>query len=273
MGSFSNELEKKLLEHVFDDTYIAPDTYIGLSTADITDDASGNSEPGGGNYARKQVLVAGWNSAANRTTTNNGIITFNEASAAWGTITHWGIWNHLSDISSENLLAHGALTSSQIIANGNTASIADKSVTISFNVSGASDYLANTFLDYIFKDGAFATPNASIYIALLKNKPTDAGTGTTIADNDFEPSTLNNYYRILNTSWTHGGSLNHMENQNVINFNNPSGSWGEITHTCQVDATASGGNILFHGRVGIAQTPDQGSTVSFAASSYDITVT
>lgn len=270
MGSFSNELENKMLDHIFNGTYTAPDTYIGLSTADVLDDASGNAEPAGGAYARKQILPAGWNNAALRAIDNNGVITFDQATASWGSITHFGIWNHLSNTASANLLAHGALTNPQTVNNGNTASIADQNVTISFNVSGASDYLANTFLDYVFKDGAFSTPNASVYIALLTAKPGDDGTGSTINTN--EPAAGDNYYRILHTDWT-AANAGHLENKSTINFNNPSGSWGEITHTCQVDATASAGNVLFHGRVDVAQTPTLGSTVSFAASAYDITVT
>ena len=266
MGSFSNELEKQLLIHVFQDTYTAPDTYIGLSTADITDDASGNAEPAGGSYARQQIQTTGWNSAASRAITNNGVITFPQATGDWGTITHWGIWNHVSDTAEANLLAHGALSNSQVVVNGNTASIPDEGITISFQTSGSSDYLANTFLDYVFQGQAFATPNAAIYIALMTANPTDSGTGATIT----EPAG-NNYERKLHTAWTQGGSYDHMENQSTINFKNPSGSWGEITHTCQVDAS-SNGNMLFWGRVGSAQTPDQGSTVSFAASAYDVTV-
>lgn len=272
MGSFSNTLENKLLDHVFNETYTAPDTYISLSTADILDDASGNAEPAGGNYAREQILPAGWNNASSRAITNNGVITFNQTSDSWGTITHFGIWIHLSNALEADLLAHGELTNSQSVANGNTPSIADEAITISFNTSGASDYLANTFLDYVFKDGAFATPNASIHVALLKEKPTDAGTGTTNRTNDLEPHAGDNYYRMPQTDWS-GAATGHLENSSTINFNNPSGSWGEITHTCQVDNAASAGNILFHGRVGIAQTPDQGSTVSFASNAYDITVT
>ena len=34
-GAFSNELENKMLDHIFNGTYTAPDTYIGLSTSNI----------------------------------------------------------------------------------------------------------------------------------------------------------------------------------------------------------------------------------------------
>ena len=266
LGSFSNELENKLLDHIFNGTYSAPDTYIGLSTAAILDDASGNAEPAGGSYARKQILPAAWNNAASRAIQNNGAITFPQATASWGTLTHWGIWNHVSDEAEVNLLVHGELPAPQIINSGNVFSVIDEGLTISFNPSGASDYLANTFLDYVFKDEAFATPNATIHVALLTANPTDAGTGSTIT----EPG--DTYNRILHTDWTYGGTTDHIENASSIDFDNPAGSWGEITHTCQVDAV-SNGNMLFYGRVGVAQTPDLGSTVSFAASAYDITVT
>jgi hypothetical protein len=57
MGSFSNYLENELLDHVFGAAaYSAPATlYVGLSTADPTDDDSGLAEPSGNGYARVAV--------------------------------------------------------------------------------------------------------------------------------------------------------------------------------------------------------------------------
>ena len=97
-GSLSNTIENELIDHVFNAGYTAPGTvYISLSTADILDDASGNAEPGAGAYARVAVNTTGWTTAASRAINNNATITFPKATASWGTITHYGIWNHATN--------------------------------------------------------------------------------------------------------------------------------------------------------------------------------
>lgn len=95
--SWSNTAELKILDHVFKGTALAQPTNItiGLSTADPTDNGSALAEPSGGSYARQ--TQNSWNAAATNGSgqgevTNNGDITFPEATANWGTITHVAIF-------------------------------------------------------------------------------------------------------------------------------------------------------------------------------------
>jgi len=119
MGSFGNYLENEILDHIFGKgSYTPPTIYVALSTADPLDDASGLSEPSGGSYARKSTAAADWNTAASGAIDNANDITFAQATASWGTITHFAL---MDAVSGGNLLAHGQLTASKAIGNGDTA--------------------------------------------------------------------------------------------------------------------------------------------------------
>jgi hypothetical protein len=124
-GSLSNFLELEILDQLFGGaSYTFPATlYFGLSTADPTEDASGNAEPGGGSYARKSVTANQTNfPAASSGSIDNGVaIEFATATASWGTITHGTIWDAATV---GNMLAHWDLTASKTVDNGDTVSYA-----------------------------------------------------------------------------------------------------------------------------------------------------
>ena len=129
MGNFSNYLANELLDHIFKvGDYTAPtNIYIALSTADPGDDGSTISEPSGNNYARKVHNT--WDTAASRATENTGAIEFNEATGSWGTITHVAAFDSLTG---GNMLAHGALSASKAIDNGDILRFADGELDVSF---------------------------------------------------------------------------------------------------------------------------------------------
>lgn len=125
MGSLSNYLELEILDHICKTgAYTAPtNIYIGLSTADPTEDGSGIAEPSTGSYAR--VACNAWNVAASGATANTNAITFPTSSAAWSggsNLTHF----FASDASSGgNMLWYGALgTAFAVGAAGVTPSFA-----------------------------------------------------------------------------------------------------------------------------------------------------
>jgi hypothetical protein len=112
VSAFSNYLENKVLLHVFGGTsYTAPTTlYLALYTSDPGDGNTG-TECSGTSYARQTITF----SVVNDTASNNAAVEFPVAGSSWGTITHVGI---LDQLTSGNLLAHGALTASKAIASG-----------------------------------------------------------------------------------------------------------------------------------------------------------
>jgi hypothetical protein len=113
MGSFADFWEDKILDHLFGKgSYTPPTIYIGLSTADPADDASGLAEPVGNGYARVATTGATWEVASGGATQNAAAITFAVATGSWGTISHFALFDALTE---GNMLAHEALGESQTI--------------------------------------------------------------------------------------------------------------------------------------------------------------
>jgi hypothetical protein len=104
--------------------------FVALSTADPTDSGGSIAEPAGGSYARKSTAGADWDAAVSGALDNANAITFVEATASWGTITHFALYDALS---AGNMLAHGALTASKLIDNGDTASFAAGDLDVSLD--------------------------------------------------------------------------------------------------------------------------------------------
>lgn len=128
MAKFSNYLENKLLDHVLRNvSYTSPSTvYVGLYTSDPTD-ANTGTEVSGGSYARQSISVT---TASGGIVTSSADVTFPQATASWGTITHLG----LSDaITSGNLLMHSSVTTSKSVDSGDVVKINTGSLTVSID--------------------------------------------------------------------------------------------------------------------------------------------
>ena len=117
--NLSNYLENKLLDHsVGKAAFTMPPTVrIALYTTDPTD-ADAGTEVSGGSYARQAITFA---AAASGATSNDADVLFPQATASWGTITHWGIRDAATG---GNLLWHGAFTASKAIDSGDQLKIA-----------------------------------------------------------------------------------------------------------------------------------------------------
>lgn len=125
MGSFSDYLESKLLDHVLGNTaYVAPSTvYLALYTALPGDVSASGTEVTGGSYARVAVLnnTTNWsNSTGTSPTTkvNGATFTFPTATANWGLIVGFAIYDSGSG---GNELLWAALTTSKNVNSGDTA--------------------------------------------------------------------------------------------------------------------------------------------------------
>ena len=259
MGSLSDYIESEILDHVLKtgDFTQPANLYVGLSTADPTDDASGIAEPSGNGYAR--VNHNAWDTATSRATENTGTLSFPEASGSWGTITHFFI----SDAATGgNMVAHGALSASKTIGSGDNASFQDGAIDVSFNSGGVSTFLANAILDHIFGNTGYDT-TANIYVALSAANPGDTGSGISEHSGD-------NYSRVLHNSWdvASGGAT---ENNGAVTFPQASAAWGTVTHFFMADAS-SAGNMLFYGALDNSRNIGQNDTPSFADGALDITM-
>jgi hypothetical protein len=120
MGSFSDYLENKLLDHLFKKgtvNYTSPTIYVALSTANPGESGANIAEPSGGAYARVVTAAADWNAASSGVVTNAANITFPEATLDWGNIAHFALYDALT---AGNMLAYGALGSMVTIAANDT---------------------------------------------------------------------------------------------------------------------------------------------------------
>lgn len=128
MAEFSNYLENKLLDHVLRNvSYTSPTTvYVGLFTAAPTDTTSG-TEVSGGSYARQSLSVT---TASNGIVTSSADVTFPQATASWGTISHIGI---LDALTSGNLLMYTALTTAKTIETDDILKLSSGNLTVTLD--------------------------------------------------------------------------------------------------------------------------------------------
>lgn len=132
MTAFSDYLENELLDHTLGGlAYSSPATvYVALATASFADDNSGTANEistTGTAYARQAATFA---AASGGSASTSATITFPTATANWGTITHFGIY----DASTAGyLLYHGALTASKVINNGDTFEIQAGNLTVTLD--------------------------------------------------------------------------------------------------------------------------------------------
>ncbi len=120
--SFSNYLETNLLDQIVGKTdFTMPTAYIALFVGDPTDTGGGGAEVSGNNYSRVTTSGATWNAAASGSIDNASAITFLTASGSWGTVDYFAIFDAATV---GNMLAHGQLTASKAIGNGDTPEFA-----------------------------------------------------------------------------------------------------------------------------------------------------
>ena len=134
-AGLSDYLANALLDHLLKTApYGVPgNIYACLTTAAIVDADTGTTlqakEPTGvGAYARLNHNA--YDPAAGGASENNGAITFVQATAAWGLVTHAALTDHLT---AGNMLIHLALDAGKNIGNGDTAEFADGAFDITMN--------------------------------------------------------------------------------------------------------------------------------------------
>lgn len=126
MSAMSDYLENEILDHILGTgAYTMPTTvYVGLSTGSFGDDNSGTELSGSG-YTRQSVT---FNAASSGTADNSAAIEFPAATASWGSISHFGIFDASS---AGNLLIHGSFSTAKTIATGDILKISAGDLDIS----------------------------------------------------------------------------------------------------------------------------------------------
>ncbi len=96
--------------------------YVALFTVAPANDGTGGTEVSGGGYARQPIAQSGWAAASGASptqTSNNGVVNFGTASAAWGTIVAWALYDAATG---GHLIYTAPTASSKTIGNGDTLS-------------------------------------------------------------------------------------------------------------------------------------------------------
>jgi hypothetical protein len=267
MGSISDYLEGQWANHFCGTAYTQPTTvYLALCTADPTDAGTGasmNEVANSNNYAR---VSCAFGAASARAIANSGVVTFNQASAAWGTVTHWAIVDSPTH-GAGNMLAHGSVTPNKSVVLNNTPSFAAGQISVQVTAGVMVTSIANSMLDKTFRNQAYSQP--ATYIGLTTTNSSDSGAGT-------EVSTSGTAYarQIVNKvgggspAWSaiSGGATS---NAQAVSFATATGSFGTIVSMGIWDA-ASAGNLLFYDNSVQDQAVTTGDTVTFPIGDLDI---
>lgn len=140
MAALTNYMENKVLDAwLRAQAFTFPSSsHVGLFTV-APNEAGGGTEVTAGGYQRAQVTnsLANWagtqgsgttaaSTGTGGTTSNNVAVTFPVATADWGTVVAFGVFDSAT---LGNLLFYAALTTPRSITNGSTASFAPGSLT------------------------------------------------------------------------------------------------------------------------------------------------
>ena len=103
--------------------------YIGLSTTAPSADGTGVTEPPTeAGYARVKLTSLG--EPTGGVVTNSQSVNFNESTAAWGTVTHFVIYD-TSTVGSGNLLMYGALSAPRTVESATIMTIREGYLSLS----------------------------------------------------------------------------------------------------------------------------------------------
>lgn len=114
MAGFSDYLEDKINDMIFNQTNITAPTaiYFSLHSADPGD--TGASELSGNNYSRVTVTTK-FSPSSSGACTNDTTWNGPTASGAWTAATHWGLWDNST---TGNFLVGGALGATITVTSG-----------------------------------------------------------------------------------------------------------------------------------------------------------
>lgn len=124
MAEFSDYFENSIINLMRSVAFTEIAAYVALFTADTGLEADNpTAEVSGGSYARQ---AAGLSAASAGASANAGDITFPTATAAWGTVSHVALVDHVSNTNwgtDVHVLMWSALDVSKVVADGDTFKI------------------------------------------------------------------------------------------------------------------------------------------------------
>lgn len=271
MSALSNYLEKALLDHLLGVAAYTPvatssNLYLALFTTDpLESGVVGEVSASGTAYARVAILNNATNFppcvlSENPTKLNGTVITFPTATAAWGTVTHWAIFDSTG---STNALWHGPLAQPRTIATGNTPRVAAGTLQMSFANSpngGLTAFSKRRLLDLVFGATPFtcAAPFAALGTALTGETLTPPADSAYVRfEAVFGDATIGDY----TTS-----------NNSTLEFT-PTATTATVTLThFGLYDSATAGNALIVGILNSSAVVEAGNTVQILDGSLSVTL-
>jgi len=278
MGTLTNYGRTFLLNHLINTAQTRPATvYLILSTADPTAAATGAScseVANAGNYTRKAISFG---AAAARRITQDAQVDFNQASAAWGTVTHWAI-SDSATYGAGNVLAFGSFGAPFSPVNGNIPRVLTTTVWVEITAIanyGLTTYCANALLNFLFDNVAFTSTAGSTFLALLNAICSDAATTmagqTEVSGTSYARKQININGGAV-PAWstvTNGVASNGAD----TTFATPGGTWTNLVAVAIVDAlSGTSANVLAYDNNVQDQVSVSGDTVQFVAGDFDISI-
>lgn len=263
----SDFLENKLLDHILGTASYTPGSlYLALFTGDPGETDATTNEVSGGNYARVAISnnttsFPNCSESGTPTKTLSVAVVFPTASAAWGTITHWAIYNAASG--ANNKLAQGAFSASRVVSTGQTPRVAAGSIIITASNSGGgglTNYAKRKLLDLAFGNQSYTSPTA-IYCSL--NTAADGETLTEfLADTYDRPE--------VEFGAASGGVA---ANSNIESFTSAVITTGDatVTHYGLHDSVTVG-NLLAYGPLSTSRAIAIGDTATAAVGAITVTL-
>lgn len=127
-----------------------------------------------------------------------------------------------------------------------------------------SNFLTAALLNQVFRNQAYTRP-AIIYVALYTSDPTKADTGQEVKGGAYARQTV-----AFSAPEIEGGKQT-IKNSAQIQYAVATADWGLVTHVGLRDA-ATGGNLLYFGKLDNPRTILVGDRFTFAANSIVLTL-
>jgi hypothetical protein len=262
VGKISTFLANELLDHVFNAAYTPPATvYLGLSTANPTDDGSGLAEPSGNAYARQAITFS---AASSRRVTQSATVTFPQATGAWGTITHWAVFDASS---AGNMLAHGAFGTFKVVVTNNTPSCASGEIYVDVTTGALSTTLVHNLLNLAFRNVAYSKPTTYVGVATATLSDTTTGSTVTEPSGGSYARTQVNINGGSSPTWSVAASRA-LTNAAAVTLATATAAWGTVV-AAFIASASSGGDILFYDNGTLDQAVASGDIVQFASGDLD----
>ncbi len=237
--------------------------YVALSTTAPNFDGTNFSEPSGGGYGREVHTAATlWSAPGGPTITSQVQVDFLASGAAWGTVSHMGVYDALT---LGNLLWFLTLDQPEILQDGDDSAFPIGDLQLTMPTTPLTDFIVGEVMDTVAGSIDYA-PDAQMQVGLATTAPTVGGSFTEPVGGSYGRVTFDND----GTSWS-GSSAGQKTHAAAFNFPDATGSWGTVTHWGLFDGV--GDTLVAFGALTTPQAVGSGDRVRFGPGAITIAIT